>query len=276
MKARVPFTHFAVSTPLFTLKEARRRYLTKDSRTRSLLNMLQRLKSQGRVRQLTKGVYAGAFAATPVNRYCVPLALRHDAVLALHSALEWHGVASQAFQTVYYFSARARRDVLFQGVTHHRVAPLRALTRVQGEGLQTQQSSDGFLVTARERSFIDCLLFLGYSQGVEELDRSLAMFPSFNFDAALAYLKHLGKPWLYSRLGFLLDRHADSLFFRGAVREPFLRELPRGVAYLANKRAGYRWVPIWRLMVPVTLAPVPKDQFQAGKSVPRVFPPPTN
>ena len=102
---------------------------------------------------------------------------------------------------------------------------------------------------------MDCLLFLDHSGGVEELDKSLGMFPSFNFDVALEYLKFLRKPWLYSRLGFLLDRHADKLFFRGAAREQFLRKLPRGIAYLSSKRPGNRWVPTWRLMVPETLAP---------------------
>ncbi len=84
------------------------------------------------------------------------------------------------------------------------------------------------MVTERERSFVDCLMFPDYGGG-EELDKSLAMFPSFDFDAALEYLKLLHKPWLYSRLGFLLDRHADRLFFRGKPRDKFLRHLPSGV-----------------------------------------------
>ena len=96
---------------------------------------------------------------------------------------------------------------------------------------------------------------LDYSGGAEELDKALAMFPSFNFDAALEYLELLRKPWLYSRLGFLLDRHADKMFFRGAAREQFLRGLPKGVAYLGSKRPGNRWVPTWKLMVPETFAP---------------------
>jgi predicted transcriptional regulator of viral defense system len=257
----IPFTQFAQSTPLFTLGEARQRY-GKNSHSRSILNMLHRLKHQGRVRQLTKEVYTGALAAVPVNRYSVPAALRDDAVLALHSALEWHGVANQVFQTVYYFSARARKDVVFENVTYHRVVPPRALARAHKDRFRTQLSPDGSLVTDRERSFVDCLLFLDYSGGVEELDKSLAMFPSFDFDAALEYLKLLRKPWLYSRLGFLLDRHADKLFFRDTPREQFLRRLPKGVAYLSSKRPGNRWIPVWRLMVPETLAPPPEGHVQ--------------
>jgi hypothetical protein len=65
----------------------------------------------------------------------------------------------------------------------------------------------------------------------------------------------LRRPWLYARLGFLLDRHDDRLFFRGRIRDRFLRKLPRGVAYLADKRPGNHWVPTWKLMVPETLLP---------------------
>jgi predicted transcriptional regulator of viral defense system len=253
MEPRIPFTQFAQSTPLFTLENVRERY-GKDKHNRSLPNMLYRLKQQGRVHQLTKGVYSGALAAVPLNRYRVPSALREDAVLGLHSALEWHGVANQVFQTVYYFSARPRKDILVENATYHRVAPPRALHNERHKLFQVHLGVDHVLATDRERSFVDCLMFLDYSGGVEELDKSLAMFPSFDFDAALEYLKLLRKSWLYSRLGFLLDRHADKLFFRGASRDQFLRRLPKGVAYLGSKRPGKRWVPTWRLMVPETMS----------------------
>jgi predicted transcriptional regulator of viral defense system len=261
MQPHVTFTQFAQSTSLFTLGQLRQRY-GKKSHSRSILNMLHRLKRQGRVRQLTKGVYGGTLAAVPLNRYHVPATLRNDATLALHSALEWHGVANQAFQTVYYFSARARKDVVFENVTYHRAAPPVALARAHQERFQTQETSEGLIVTNRERSFVDCLLFLDYSGGVEELDQSLAMFPSFDFEAALEYLKLLRKPWLYSRVGFLLDRHADDLIFRDTARDQFLRHLPPGVAYLGKKRPGNRWVPSWKVMVPETLAPSAAGRIQ--------------
>src|SRR6202795_1400174 len=154
MNVHVSFTQFAQSTPLFTLKEARDRY-ARDAHSRSILNMLHRLKRQGRVRQLANGVYAGALAGAPLNRYLVPAALREDAAVALHSALEWHGVANQVFQTVYYFSARARKDVVFHNVTYRRAALPVALARARKERFQTLKTSEGFLVTNRERSLAD-------------------------------------------------------------------------------------------------------------------------
>lgn len=254
IKMRLPFTQFAQSAPLFTLDEARKLY-NKDEKNRSLLNLLDRLKRQGRVRQIANGVYAGTFATTPLNRYRVPAALREDSVVALHSALEFHGLANQTFQTVYYFSARLRKEVVFDGVTYHSVVPPRPSFAPAHRLFQTERGADNVLLTGRERSFVDCLLFLDYSGGVEELDKSLAMFPSFDFEAALAYLKLLRSPWLYSRLGFFLDRHADKLFFRGKARDQFLQKLSRGVVYLTDKRPGQRWVPTWKLMVPEAISP---------------------
>jgi predicted transcriptional regulator of viral defense system len=261
-KPGVSLTQFAQSSPLFTLEELGHRY-GKKKPTRSVRNMLYRLIRQGRVRPLTKGVYAGALATASMNRYSVPSKLRKDAVVAFHSALEFHGLANQVFQTVYYLSVRPRRDVAFDGVTYHCVAPPRQLVRVHRLDFQVESSRDKVRVTGRERSIVDCLAFLPYSGGVQELDRSVAILPSFDFDVALEYLRLLRMPWLYARLGFLLDRHAEKLFFKGKSRDAFLRKLPRGVAYLDRKRPGNRWVLTWNLMVPETLAPLTDQAVRA-------------
>lgn len=244
---------FAEITPLFTVDDLRTRYGRATS-DRTIFNMLNRLKKQGRVRTLTSGVYSGALSSGPSSRYEVPGKLRPDAVIACHSALELHGVANQVFRTVYYFSARPRKDVAFDGVTYHRIHPPRQLARAPGSDFEVETGPHKVRVAGRERAFVDCLVFLEYSGGVDELDRCLAMFPSFNFEKALAYLAVLHQPWLYARLGFLLDRHAERLFFSGKWREAFLRKLPRGTAYLEKKESGGRWISTWNLMVPESLA----------------------
>lgn len=110
---------------------------------------------------------------------------------------------------------------------------------------------------------MDCLLFLEFGGGAAELDKCLAMFPSFDFDLALEYLKLLRRPWLYARVGYLLDRHADKLFFSGKHRDAFLTRRPRGVAYLERKRPGLRWVETWNLMVPETLRSFSEEGVQS-------------
>jgi hypothetical protein len=80
------------------------------------------------------------------------------------------------------------------------------------------------------------------------------MFPSFDFEAAFEYLRLLRRPWLYSRVGYMLDRHAEKLYFLPKYRDKFLRRAPRGVVYLEKKETGQRWVPTWNLMAPSALA----------------------
>src|ERR1019366_4848613 len=257
----MPLVKYLETTPLFTVDEIKDRFGKRGS-ARTIANVLHRIKQQGRVRAVARGVYAGASSSTPLDRYAVPGRLRPDAVVAFHSALEFHGVANQVFQTVYYFSARHRRDVAYEGVVYHRVGEPRALQRSGKLVFGVERAADQVRVTGRERSFVDCLLFLEYSGGVEELDRCLTMFPSFDFDVALEYLKLLRRPWLYARVGYLLDRHADSLFFSGKQRDAFLTRRPRGVAYLEQKRPGGRWLETWNLMVPESMALSDKERAQ--------------
>jgi len=251
-RRELPLVRFLETTPLFSVEEVKSQY-GKRSSERTIVNVLHRLKKQGRVRAVARGVYAGTQPSTSVNRYAVPRRVRRDAVVALHSALEFHGVSNQVFQTVYYFSERYRRDFAFEGVVYRRVALPSALRRSGKVNCQVEKATDGVLVTGRERSLVDSLLFPQFSGGATELDKCLEHFPSFDFEVALEYLKLLRRPWLYSRVGYLLDRHAERLFFSKKYRDRFLTRRPRGVAYLEKKRPGLRWVETWNLMVPEAL-----------------------
>ena len=253
----LPMVKFVESTPLFTLNNLRLRYTMSS---RSINSLLYRLRQQGRVEAIAPGVYRGRLSAIPLDRYQVPDKLRADAVIGFHSALEYHGVANQVFRTIYYTSSGPRRDVVHEGITYHRVAPPRRLLQTNQTHIQTQTDRNGTRVASRERAFIDCLLLLSYSGGVGELDDSLPLFPSFNFEQAVDYLSILGRPWLYARLGYLLTRHAERLFFDARWQKTFQARMPKGVAYLEDKRRGCRWVREWNIMVPPNLMSPGSDQ----------------
>jgi len=232
---------YAETSPLFSLGDLRERYGNRTG-NRSLSNLVHRLKRQGRIRAVTAGVYTGGLSSAPFNRFALPAKLRPDAVVAFHSALEFAGVANQVFQATYYQSRRPGRDIVHDGVTFHRVAPFtRLLQKKRVDFLVETQG--GIRSTTRERSLVDCLAALEYSGGVEELDRCLAAFPSFDFDSAFEYLRLLGRPWLYSRLGYMLDRHAEKLYFSPKYRDKFLRRAPRGVVYLEKRKRGFAGFP---------------------------------
>ncbi len=245
-------TRYAETSSLFTLDDLRQRYGSRMS-DRTLGNLVYRLRREGRIRAAATGVYTGMLSGVPFNRFALPAKLRPDAVIAFHSALEFAGVANQIFQVIYYLSRKPRRDVVYDGVTYHRVAPALRVVRTKLADFLVEVREGGVRVTTRERALVDSLAALEYSGGVEELDRCVAMFPSFDFEAALRYLRLFRRPWLYSRLGYLLDRHADKLYFSSKYRDKFLRRVPRGVAYLGPKTPGQRWIPTWNLMAPTAL-----------------------
>ena len=251
--AETPLVTYAERTPLFTLGDLHGLY-GPDTDSAMLSTVLYRLKRQGRVLSLCPGVYRGALSQLPLNRFAVPFRLRGDAVIAFHSALEYAGLANQTFRTTYYLSTRPHRDVIFEQQTYHRVAPPHRLVKARRLEMQVELAADSIRVSGRERTLVDCLLHLEYSGGITELDQSLAMFPSFDFEKALDYLKVLKHPWLYARVGFLLDRHAERLFFSGKWRDEFLRRKPPGVVYLDKKAPGLKWVPLWNLMISPELA----------------------
>jgi predicted transcriptional regulator of viral defense system len=254
-----PLVQYAETSPLFTLADLRRRYGHKADDA-WIYAVLSNLKHERRVRAVCPGVYAGALSQVPLNRYALPSNLRQDAVIAFHSALEFHGLANQVFETVYYLSVRPRRDVKYEQVTYHRVTPPIRLVRAGQVDFQVETHPGGVRVTGRERALVDCLHSLEYSGGVDELDHCVAMFPSFDFETAFKYLRLLRRPWLFARVGYLLDRHAEKLFFTGKWRDVFLRHVPRGVVYLERKRPGCRWVSTWNQMVPPSLADFPKQE----------------
>lgn len=251
--SETPLVTYAETAPLFTLDELRGLYGL-DADSAMLSTILYRLKQQDRVFSLCPGVFRGALSQLPLNRFAVPSRLRKDAVIAFHSALEYAGLANQTFRTTYYLSSRPHRDVVFEDQTYHRVAPPRRLVKAKRLETQVELAAGDIRATGRERTLVDCLVHLEYSGGVMELDQCLSMFPSFDFEKALDYLKILKHPWLYARVGFLLDRQADRLFFGGKWRDEFLRRKPPGVVYLEKKTQGLKWVPLWNLMVPPELA----------------------
>jgi predicted transcriptional regulator of viral defense system len=246
---KTPLVQFAESTAVFTIVELYKRYGGESSK-RSIQNVLYRLLQQKRIQRICQGVYTGTRSHTVADRFLVASKLRNDTVVGFHSALEFHGTTNQTLRTVYYFTDRRRPDVVHEGTTYHSVGPHRQLAHTRFKDFQIKFSVGGIRVTGRERSCIDCLARLEFSGGLEELNNCLAMFPSFDFDLALEYLRILNSPWLYARTGFLLDLHAEALFFKGKSRDSFLKRVPKGVAYLGEKRAGGRWVPTWNLMVP--------------------------
>lgn len=102
--------------PVFTWEAFRREG---EGRGLSKTVLAERIKyalERGRLKLLEKGLYAVVPPGVPTSafvpdRFLVVAALREDAVLAYHSALELLGFAHSVYRDVYYLSARRRKDL---------------------------------------------------------------------------------------------------------------------------------------------------------------------
>src|SRR5713101_7432848 len=166
---------FLQTHPVFTLRQFRelvgRRATPASTQARIKYHL-----GRGRLRLVEKGLYAvvppgvEAKRFTP-DRFLVAAALREDAVLAYHSALELLGHAHSVYRDTLYLTARRRKDLRLgdgrvRAVLHP--PPLRS-RKEEGYGVETRERLGVKLrVTGPERTLVDCLATPRYAGGLEE------------------------------------------------------------------------------------------------------------
>ncbi|MGH7268058.1 MAG: type IV toxin-antitoxin system AbiEi family antitoxin domain-containing protein [Candidatus Rokuibacteriota bacterium] len=213
---------------------------------------------RGRLKLVEKGVYAvvppGVDAKRFVpDRFLVAAAIRDDAVVAYHSALELLGYAHSVYRGALYFTARRRKDLRLvdarvRAVLHP--APLRS-RQEEGYGVETRERLGVKLrVTGPERTLVDCLATPRYAGGLEEVFQSAGGIPALDLDRLAGYLDRLGQRRLYAIVGFYLEGEASRLFVPPEFLERLARKRPRSRIYLEPRQRGGRLQARWNLIVP--------------------------
>lgn len=248
---------FFRTNPVFTLDQFRRAVggRATAATTRTLVKYHL---GRGALRSVEKGVYAvvppGLDATQFVpDRFLVIAALREDAVLAYHSALELLGYAHSTYRDAFYFTSRRRKDLRLGG------GKLRALLhpkslRDRGEeayGVEVRERLGVKVrVTGPERTLVDCLAVLRYAGGAEEALQSLQGVPSLNLDRLAGYLERLGQRRAFAAVGAFLEREATRLFIPVEFLDRLAKERPVTPTYLVRGEKGGRLLPRWNLVVP--------------------------
>ncbi len=243
--------------PVFTLDQFRQAVggQTAAASTRTLVKYHV---GRGALRPVEKGVYAVVPAGLDArqfapDRFLVVAALRDEAVLAYHSALELLGYAHSTYRDAYYFSSRRRKDLHLGGgklraVLHPK--PLRE-RREESYGVEVRERQGVKIrVTGPERTLVDCLAVPRYAGGLEETLQSLQGVPTLNLDRVAGYLERLGQRRLFAAAGAFLEREAKRLFVPPEFLDRLARERPTSPTYLARGRTGGRLLPRWNLVVP--------------------------
>lgn len=225
-------------------------------------SLLAYYRKQGRIIPVRRGLYATVPAggdpdSIPVDPYLVAAKLAPDAVLAYHSALEFHGKAYSVHARLHYVSASKSMPLTFQGHDFIR-APVPPVLQAKGEEMfgvtRRNRSGVDLRVTSLERTLVDVLDRPDLTGSWEEIWRSLESVEFFDLDQVIAYVLLLENATTAARVGFFLEQHRDVLMVEDVHLEPLRKLRPRQPHYFTRgKRYDCRWVGDWNLMIPVEI-----------------------
>jgi predicted transcriptional regulator of viral defense system len=263
MQPPVRVNEFLAQRAVFTVAELddflSRRGSNSHNTRKSLLTYYQ---SRGRVLRLRRGLYAAVpLGSQPdvnaVDPYLVAAKMADDAVLAYHTALEFHGRAYSIYSRI-TFATEMRASPLRLGSKELRSVPVPPRLRASGKQMfgvtSLRRSGTELRVTDFERTFVDVLDRPDLAGSWEEIWRSLEMVEFFDLDRVAEYVRLLENATTAAKVGFFLEQHRDRLMVDEAHLDALRRLRPRQPHYLSRPGRGRsRLVKGWNLIVPEQL-----------------------
>ncbi|MBU4175779.1 MAG: type IV toxin-antitoxin system AbiEi family antitoxin domain-containing protein [Actinobacteria bacterium] len=257
------FNEFLSQHAVFTVDELDRFLSERGSgKPNTRKSLLTYYRSQGRIVRVRRGLYAtvplGADpASSPVDPYLVAAKMTADAVLAYHTALEFHGKAYSIYTTLLYISASKSLPLKFRSHEIRGVSVPHAL-RAKGENMFGvtchKRSGVELRVTNLERTFVDVLDRPDLTGSWEEIWRSLESVEFFDLDRVVEYVLLLENATTAAKVGFFLEQHKETLMTDDAHLNTLRKLRPRQPHYLIRgKRKGCRLIKGWNLMMPVEI-----------------------
>lgn len=222
-------------------------------------SLLTYYRNQGRVVPLRRGLYATVPLGSnpesnPIDPYLVAAKMTDDAVLAYHTALEFHGKSYSVYTRLHYTSAKKSLPLRLRSYEFQRVpvpSPLKRKGKEMYGVIRRVRSGVELRVTNLERTFVDVLDRPGLTGSWEEIWRSLESVEFFDLDQVVEYVLLLGNSTTAAKVGYYLEQHRETLMVEDKHLEPLRRLSPRQPHYLIrSKRKGCRLVSDWNLMIP--------------------------
>jgi len=251
---------FLATHAVFTVDDVRA-YLAErgSANPHTRKSLLSYHRSRGRLVPIRRGLYARVPPHEDPDKYSVdPFLLAAkmtgDAVLAYHSALEYHGKAYTGYRRLTYLSQHRSPAARFRGFEYLRVPVPHSLldTGAALFGTETHLHEGVELqVTTLERTFVDVLDRPDISGSWEEIWRSLETIEFFDLNQVVRYLALLNNATTVAKVGFYLSQHRDSLMVDDNTITALKTMIPKQPHYLERRtRSGCRLVSEWNLLVP--------------------------
>lgn len=254
-----PLEYFA-SHPVFRLEDFAAAHRTgKTLRPDSSLATVKQHLRAGNLLRIRRGLYATVpRGQTPdslvVDPYLLASHLAHDAVVAYHGALQFHGKAHSLTRRLPFLTASKPKPFVFRGTEFVPVPvppPLRALADLGGGILEKPRDGATVRVTTLERTLVDVLDAPRHGGGWEEIWRSLESVEFFDVDAVIDYAFRLDSAVTVARVGFYLEQHREELMVEDHHLDRLCERAPRRPLYLERgKRESGKLLSRWNLIVP--------------------------
>ena len=197
---------FLATHPVFTVAEfAEWHGSRRTTRERTVEALLAYHVKSGHLVRVRNGLYAAvppgsAVAGVPIDPFLVAGKLARDAILAYHTALEFHGKAHSTTHDFYYLTNLAARPLEFRRQHFKAVHPPAALRSKRAElvgVLTSERMGLNVRVTSLERTMVDVLDRPHLGGGWEEIWRSLEGVEFFDLQAVVEYALLLGNATIW-------------------------------------------------------------------------------
>jgi predicted transcriptional regulator of viral defense system len=217
---------------------------------------------QGHIMRIRRGLYVVVPLGVdpkncPVDPYLLAAKMTDDAVLAYHTALEFHGRAYSVYERFLYLTGRVLRPMTFRSYHFRGVLIPKTLRdkSKQAFGITVgERAGVNVRVTSLERTLVDLLDRPDLGGSWEEIWRSLESVEFFDLDQVVEYALLLGNATTVAKVGFFLEQHREPLMVDDVHLQPLREHRPRSPHYLVrnSERSGHL-VTGWNLIVPAEI-----------------------
>jgi len=177
-----------------------------------------------------------------------------DAVLAYHTAMQFHGKA-YTIRNDYVCCSRSRvHSFEYEGQTFKVVLFPRSLLVKDQESFAVEEAEsqgETLRVTSLERTMVDMLHRPELSGGWEEVWRSLEMVEYYHMSKIVEYIELLDNATTAAKVGYFLDQHRELLMVDHSHLERLKARCPKSPHYIERPYKGNsKFFADWNLVVP--------------------------
>lgn len=190
----------------------------------------------------------------PIDPYLLAGKMTTDAILAYHTALEFHGRAYSVYQRFFYLTEKKSLPLTFRSYEFRCVLlpqSLRAKRQERFGVIERERVGISIQVTSLERTLVDLLDRPDLGGSWEEIWRSLESVEFFDLEKVVQYAFLLGNATTIAKVGFFLEQHRDELVVDEVHLLALRNNRPRSPHYMARRdRKSGHLVTNWNLVVP--------------------------